>query len=72
MLKNYPATNLFLIFFSVFVVLLFISSVIGGWNVYVETILSILTFITKIASAFFFVFAGVEIIGSFHFRKHIH
>jgi hypothetical protein len=72
MLKNYPATNLFLIFFLMFVVLLFISPVIGAWNVYFEIVLDIFTFITKIASVFFFVFASVELIGSIHFRKHIH
>ena len=72
MLKNYPAANLFFMFFSAFVVLLFISPVIGAWNVYVEIVMNILTFITKIASVFFLVFAGAELIGSIHFRKHIH
>lgn len=72
MLKNYPSTCLFLIFGGAFIVLLFCSSLIGMGNIYVDISLKIALFILKILSILFFIFASIEVIGSLHFRKHIH
>ncbi|SMD08786.1 hypothetical protein [Sporomusa malonica] len=69
MLKDYPATQLFLLSLVVLMVLIFITPLVKEWHIFAEVIDS-LQFIVKIICGFF-LFCIVVIDGVFS-RKHKH
>lgn len=72
MLKNYPATQLFLLALAVLVVLTFISPFIKVWNVSLFPILDSLTFVMKVICGFLFYFTMIDIIDGINLQRHKH
>jgi hypothetical protein len=73
MLKDYPATQLFLISLVFLVFLVFITPIASGWHVYFAAVLDSLKFIVKVICVFFLIGTVVDVLkAGAHFRKHYH
>lgn len=72
MLKNYPATQLFLLALTVLAILSFITPLVKVWNVYLFPVLDSLTFVIKVICGFLFYFTIIDIIDGIHLQKQKH
>ncbi len=71
MLKDYPATQLFLISIAILTTLFLITPLVKEWY-FVAAALSSLKFILKVICGFFLLFTIIDIIDGMHSRKHHH
>ncbi|GBG54976.1 hypothetical protein SPFL3102_01152 [Sporomusaceae bacterium FL31] len=71
MLKDYPATQLFLLWLFILVLLLFMTPFLTEWH-YFASLLSSLKFIVKVICGFFLVCTLIEIKEILHSRKQKH
>lgn len=71
MLKNYPATQLFLITSAILITLFFITPLVKDFYL-ITAILSSVKFIFKVLCGFFLLFTIIDIIDGMHSRKHHH
>lgn len=71
MLKDYPATQLFLLWSLVFIVLFFITPFAKEWH-YFASVLDSLKFIVKVICGFFLFFTIIDIINGIFLRKQKH
>lgn len=71
MLKDYPATQLFLISSLILLVLLLIAPLTKDWNA-LAAVLGSLKFIVKVICGFFFFFMIIDIIDGLRLRKPKH
>jgi hypothetical protein len=72
MLKDYPATQLFLISLVFLMFLVFITPIASSWHVYFAAVLDSLKFIVKVICGFFLFCMLFEVLEDVHFRKHHH
>lgn len=73
MLKDYPATQLFLLSLLSLMAMVFITPFVSEWYVCAAALNS-LKFITKVICVFFLFFTIIDMINLFHFKnqKHSH
>jgi hypothetical protein len=69
MLKNYPATYLFLLSLLFLMFLILFTPFIGIWHIYCAIALKIITFTTTIICAFFLFGTIIDIANGMFFRK---
>jgi len=72
MLKNYPTTHLFLLSLISLMVLVAITSLVGGWHTYVAAVMDVLNFTVKIVCVFFLLGTVIEVANGMLSRKHLH
>jgi hypothetical protein len=73
MLKDYPATQLFLLSVLILMIMVFITPILSGWHVYFAAVLDSLKFIVKVICIFFLFCTVIEVLeDGVHFRKHHH
>ena len=72
MLKNYPTTHLFLLSLLSLIVLVAITSLVGGWHTYIAAVMDVLNFTVKIICAFFLLGTVIELADDMLSRKHLH
>lgn len=71
MLKDYPATQLFLISAAVLLALVLLTPLVKELAL-VSAMLSSIKFIVKVVCGFFLLFTIIDIIDGFNSRKHHH
>lgn len=71
MLKDYPATQLFLLWLVILILLVFMTPLLAEWH-YFSTLLNSLKFIVKVICGFFLVCTLIEIKELLHSRKQKH
>ena len=72
MLRNYPATYLFLLSLTLVMALTVITPVVSVWHLYCAIVLKIVNFTAVVTCAFFLFGTLIEVANGMHFRKHIH
>ena len=73
MLKNYPTTHLFLLSLVALISLFFITSVAGGWHIYLAAALDVFNFTIKVVCVFLLVGTVIELLNDvFLSKKHLH
>jgi hypothetical protein len=71
MLKDYPATQLFLITSGLLIILILITPLVKEWYL-ISAALSSVKFIVKVICGFFLLGTIIDIIDGIHSRKHHH
>ena len=73
MLKNYPTTHLFLLSLVTLISLVIITSLAGGWHIYIAAVLDVLNFLIKVVCGFLLLGTVIEVSNDmFSGRKHLH
>jgi len=72
MLKNYPTTYLFLLSLISLMVLVAITSIVGGWHTHVAAVMDVLNFTVKTICVFFLLGTIIEVADGMFSRKHLH
>lgn len=62
MLKNYPATHLFLLSLIFLMGVTFITPIVGVWHIYCAVTLKVITFILKVICVFFLFGVAIDAI----------
>ena len=72
MLKNYPATYLFLLSLIFLMALAFITPIVGGWHIVFAMVLRILNFTVVVTCGFFLLVTVIELADGMVFKKRLH
>lgn len=72
MLRNYPATYLFLLSLILLMALAFLAPIVEVWHIYFAIALKIITFTVTIVCAFFLLVTIIELANGLFFRRHFH